>query len=419
MRGDTPKAIIVGGSISGLFAALYLRRRGWKVNVYERSPVALSGRGAGIMTHPEMRAALTELGLDTGRDFGVPVEGRMVLNVEGQVIGRHDRAQVATSWNRLFEMLSGALGSDAYHLGKDFLRLSQAQGGVTAHFADGTSARGDLLVGADGFRSAVRAQLLPEAQPLYAGYVAWRGLIGEDVAVTAVGQAIFDRLSFALPPGEQFLGYPVAGPGNDLRPGHRSWNIVWYRPADEARQMPRLLTDERGTRHELSIPPPLVARRVVREMRLAADRLLPPQFRTVMRMMGRPFLQPIYDLESARITFGRVALVGDAAFVVRPHVGGGVVKGLQDAEALAFALAGHADVESALGAYEVARMAVGRRFVAQARQLGSYLKYEFASEEERARAAHYAAPERVMAETALLDFLGVSVSDPPGLTLRS
>ena len=398
--GDGPNAVIIGGSISGLFAALYLRRRGWRVNVYERSPAALTGRGAGIMTHPEMRAALAELGMDTRRDFGVPVEGRAVLDIEGRVVGRHDRAQIATSWNRLFEMLGGALGAEAYHLGKDFVRLSNERDGVVAHFADGTTAVGDLAVGADGFRSAVRAQLLPEAQPQYAGYVAWRGLIGEDVAMPVLGHAIFDRMSFALPPGEQFLGYPVAGPGNDLRPGHRSWNIVWYRPADEARQMPRLLTDERGTRHELSIPPPLVARRVVREMRAAADRLLPPQFRAVMRLMGRPFLQPIYDLESARMAFGRAALIGDAAFVIRPHVGGGVVKGLQDAETLAEALAGHADVEAALRAYETSRIAVGQRFVAQARRLGSYLKYEFASEEERARAAFYAAPARVMAETA-------------------
>jgi 2-polyprenyl-6-methoxyphenol hydroxylase-like FAD-dependent oxidoreductase len=406
MRGDAPNAVIVGGSISGLFAALYLRRRGWRVNVYERSPVALTGRGAGIMTHPEMRSALTELGLDTGRDFGVPVAGRLVLDIAGNVIGRHDRAQIATSWNRLFEMLSGALGAGAYHLGKDFLRLSQGPEGVSVHFADGGTAHGDVLVGADGFRSAVRARVLPEAQPQYAGYVAWRGLIGEDVAVPVLGQEIFDRLSFALPPGEQFLGYPVAGPGNDLRPGHRSWNIVWYRPANEHREMPRLLTDERGTRHEVSIPPPLVARRVVREMRAAADRLLPPQFRAIMRLMGRPFLQPIYDLESARMAVGRVALIGDAPFVIRPHVGGGVVKAAQDAEALAVALAAHGDVEAALRAYEAARIAMGRKFVAQARRLGSYLKYEFASEEERARAAFHARPEQVMAETALLDFLG-------------
>jgi len=413
MKPDARRALIIGGSISGLFAALYLRGRGWEVDVYERSPIALTGRGAGIMTHPEMRAALAELGLATGRDFGVAIEGRLVLDAEGTEIGRRACPQIATSWNRLFEMLGGALGADAYHLGKDLLRLSPSSAGAVAHFADGTTAEGDLLVGADGFRSAVRAQLLPEAQPQYAGYVAWRGLIGEEVALPVLTQPVFERLSFALPPGEQFLGYPVAGPGNDLRPGHRSWNIVWYRPADEARGMPRLLTDERGTRHELSIPPPLVARRVVREMRAAADRLLPPQFRSVMRLIRQPFLQPIYDLESGSMAFGRAALIGDAAFVIRPHVGGGVVKAAQDAAALAAALDKHADVEAALRAYEAQRIGVGRRFIAQARRLGSYLKYEFASEAERARAAFHAAPERVLAETAVLDFLRSAPSPHP------
>ncbi len=83
--------LIIGGSMSGLFSALYLRRRGWNVDVYERSPVPLTGRGAGIMTHPEMRGGAGELGLDTRRDFGVPVEGRVVLDIAGAEIGRHDR----------------------------------------------------------------------------------------------------------------------------------------------------------------------------------------------------------------------------------------------------------------------------------------------------------------------------------------
>ena len=131
---------------------------------------------------------------------------------------------------------------------------------------------------------------------------------------------------FCLPPGEQFLGYPVAGPGNDLRPGHRSWNIVWYRPADEAAELPRLLTDETGRTHELSIPPPLIARSVIANMRADAERLLPPQLRAVMRLIEQPFLQPIYDLQSPHMGFGRVALAGDAAFVVRPHVGAGILK---------------------------------------------------------------------------------------------
>jgi 2-polyprenyl-6-methoxyphenol hydroxylase-like FAD-dependent oxidoreductase len=83
MRNRSRRALVIGGSVGGLFAALYLRRRGWDVEVYERSPVPLTGRGAGIMTHPELRHALVELGLDTTRDFGVPIAGRLMLDGTG------------------------------------------------------------------------------------------------------------------------------------------------------------------------------------------------------------------------------------------------------------------------------------------------------------------------------------------------
>jgi 2-polyprenyl-6-methoxyphenol hydroxylase-like FAD-dependent oxidoreductase len=402
----TPRrALVIGGSMAGLFAALYLRRGGWLVDVFERSPVALTGRGAGIMTHPEMREALAELGLEAGQDFGVPVPGRIVLDRAGNEVGRKALPQIATSWNRLFEMLGAAVGVSSYHPGRDLVRVEQDARGVIARFADGTAEAGDLLVGADGFRSAVRGQLLPDVLPQYAGYVAWRGLVPEPAAVAAMGQDLFEHLSFRLPPGEQFLGYPVAGPGNDLRAGHRSWNIVWYRPADVDRDLPRLLTADTGKRHELSIPPPLIARGVIAEMRDAVTRLLPPQFRAAMDRAEQPFLQPIYDLESTAMAVGRVALAGDAAFVVRPHVGAGVVKAAQDAAALAAALEVHADVAEALRAYEAERIGVGQRFVAQARRLGSYLRHSFDSEAERARAAWHAEPAQVIAETAVLDFI--------------
>jgi 2-polyprenyl-6-methoxyphenol hydroxylase-like FAD-dependent oxidoreductase len=402
----TPRrALVIGGSMAGLFAALYLRRGGWLVDVFERSPVALTGRGAGIMTHPEMREALAELGLEAGQDFGVPVPGRIVLDRAGNEVGRKALPQIATSWNRLFEMLGAAVGVSSYHPGRDLVRVVQDARGVIARFADGTAEAGDLLVGADGFRSAVRGHLLPDVLPQYAGYVAWRGLVPEPAAVAAMGQDLFEHLSFRLPPGEQFLGYPVAGPGNDLRAGHRSWNIVWYRPADADRDLPRLLTADTGKRHELSIPPPLIARGVIAEMRDAVTRLLPPQFRAAMDRAEQPFLQPIYDLESTAMAVGRVALAGDAAFVVRPHVGAGVVKAAQDAAALAAALEVHADVAEALRAYEAERIGVGQRFVAQARRLGSYLRHSFDSEAERARAAWHAEPAQVIAETAVLDFI--------------
>jgi 2-polyprenyl-6-methoxyphenol hydroxylase-like FAD-dependent oxidoreductase len=276
---------------------------------------------------------------------------------------------------------------------------------VTVKFADADVIESDLLVGADGIRSTVRQQCLPEVVPLYAGYVAWRGLADEGTLASVLAPDIFASLVFRLPPGEQFLGYPVAGPGNDLRPGERSWNIVWYRPAEEATEMPRLLTDEQGHTHEISIPPPLIAQRVIAEMRAAAARLLPAQLLGVVNRIEQPFLQPIYDLESTGVAFGRAALIGDAAFVVRPHVGAGIVKAAQDAAALAAALEEHTDVAAGLRAFEAQRIGEGRKFVAQARRLGSHLKYRFDKEAERATAAYHADPERMLAETALLDFL--------------
>jgi 2-polyprenyl-6-methoxyphenol hydroxylase-like FAD-dependent oxidoreductase len=405
MSAPIRRALIIGGSMSGLFAALYLRRRGWEADIFERSPAPLAGRGAGIMTHPEMRSALAELGIDTSRNFGVGIKQRLVLGRTGEIIAQRACPQTATSWNRLFEMLGAAFGPARYHLGKDLRHVEQTAEGITARFADGSSETADVLVGADGFRSAVRAQLLPAAQPLYAGYVAWRGLADERSLAPVLPREIFASLAFCLPPGEQCLGYPVAGPGNDLRPGHLSWNVVWYRPADEATEVPRLLTDETGHVHELSIPPPLIARSVVAEMREAAERLLPPQMLAVLRLVEQPFLQPIYDLESEAMALGRAALIGDAAFVVRPHVGAGIVKAVQDAAALAAALDEHTDVAAGLRAFEARRIGEGRKFVAQARRLGSYLKHRFDTEAERAEAAFHADPERVLAETALLDFL--------------
>jgi 2-polyprenyl-6-methoxyphenol hydroxylase-like FAD-dependent oxidoreductase len=391
--------------MSGLLCALNLRQRGWQVDVFERSPVPLSGRGAGIMTHPEMRAALADIGIDCTNDFGIPVERRLVLDAAGNPIARRRCPQTATSWNRLFELLSGAFGVSHYHLGKDLLHVSQSEDEVEARFVDGTTYQGSLLVGADGFRSAVRGQFLPKVEPRYAGYVAWRGLADERQVVRVLGQHLFDGFVFCLPPGEQFLGYPVAGPNNDLRPQHKSWNVVWYRPAEEDGELGELLTDATGFKHELSIPPPAIRPAVIAAMREAARRLLPPPLAAAMQRVEQPFLQPIYDLESPTMAFGRVALIGDAAFLIRPHVGGGIAKAAADAAVLAAALDREPNLAAALAAFAAERVAVAGKFIAQARRLGCYLRYRFASEAERLEAARHADPHRVLAETALLDFL--------------
>ena len=139
-------------------------------------------------------------------------------------------------------------------------------------------------------------------------------------------------------------------------------------------------------------------------MRADAERLLAPQFRQIVRLIDEPILQPIYDLESPRMAFGRVAIVGDAAFVARPHVAAGVSKAADDAAALLAALQAEGDVASALKHYEAARLKENYRIIERARHLGAYLQAT-QTQEERARAGLHSTDGAVIAETAVLDFL--------------
>ena len=140
-------------------------------------------------------------------------------------------------------------------------------------------------------------------------------------------------------------------------------------------------------------------------MRADAERLLAPQFRQIVRLIEEPILQPIYDLESPRMAFGRVAILGDAAFVARPHVGAGVSKAAGDAAAIVRALAACGEVEPALRQFEKERLSVGQRIIERARHLGAFLQAEQRTEEERAHSARHSIPDAVLAETALVDFL--------------
>jgi len=396
------RALVIGGSMSGLLAAIMLQRRGFTVDVFERVESELSGRGAGIVAQAELIARLDALGLDT-RDLGVLARTRKLLDIEGRTVLTTQCPQVLTAWERVYRVLRDAFPAAHYHRGRGLTSFEQTEAGVVARFADGSTAEGDVLIGADGLRSTVRGQCLPDAVPLYAGYCAWRALLPESAIPPAIHRELFESMTFILPPGEQCLLYPVAGPNGDLRAGHRRCNVVWYRPADEARELPWLLTDDSGVTHSISIPPPLIRREAIAAMRAAAERLLPPQFRAIVRLIDEPILQPIYDLASPQLAFGRVAIVGDAAFVARPHVAAGVSKAADDAAALAAALDGD-DVVAGLRRFEAERLPEGNKIIERARHLGAYLQAT-QSAEERARSARHSIPEAVLAETAVLDFL--------------
>jgi 2-polyprenyl-6-methoxyphenol hydroxylase-like FAD-dependent oxidoreductase len=401
---NVKRALVIGGSMSGLLAALALNRHGWQAEVFERVAEPLAGRGAGIVAQPELKAILRALGLDADRDLGIEVAHRLMFSRDGRLTHKVPIAQTMTAWDRVFFLLKAALPEANYHRGKELRHVEQGGAGVIGHFADGATAEGDILIGADGIRSTVRQHYLPEVAPLYAGYTAWRGLIAESAFPPALHEALFEHFAFCLPDNEQMLGYPVAGPGNDLRPGHRRYNFVWYRPASEARELPRLLTDEQGRTHILSIPPPLIAREVIASMREAAAQVLAPQFNAMVGLCEQPFLQPIYDLEVPHMALGRVAILGDAAFVARPHVGAGVAKAAEDALTLAKALAVNADIEAALKQFEQARIGAGERIIARARHLGAYVQADLRTEAEREYAARHRTPEAVLTETAMMDF---------------
>jgi 2-polyprenyl-6-methoxyphenol hydroxylase-like FAD-dependent oxidoreductase len=394
-----PRALVIGGSLGGLFAANLLHRQGWDVEVYEQSSEPLAGRGAGIITHPDLFAALERIGIPVDESIGVDIEGRVAFDRHGATLGTLDIRQCLTTWGRLHTLLIGAFPAERYHLGHACEHVEQNTTGVTVHFRNGRQAGGDLLIGADGIRSAVRAQFAPGARPVYAGYIAWRGLVEESALSPETHRDLFPKFAFSLAPREHMLGYPVAGFDNSTRAGQRCFNFVWYRPTHIQHELPRLCTDIHGKQHDLSIPPPLLRKEVIDAMRKSARDHLSPQFAEVVAKTRQPFFQAIFDLESDCMAFGRVALLGDAAFVARPHCGMGVSKAAGDALALAGLLRSHGDDPlRALPAYSIERLRFGHAVVAY---LQACDRDDAAALTARARAAHRHTPAAVMRDIAV------------------
>src|ERR1700682_661892 len=225
------RALVIGGSLGGLIAAHLFRSTGWGATVFERNEGEWAGRGFGLGTHPQLIAILKRAGIDFDETMGIKPTRAVCLDSNGKILIEQPTARTLSGWARLYRALVRAVAAQTYRLGKKLVRVEQDGAGVTATFADGTREHGDLLVGADGVRSTVRAQFLPEVEPAYAGYVAWRASIDEADVPPALWREMVELYAFCLPEGEQLISYAVPGRDNDTAVGRRAYNIVWYRPA--------------------------------------------------------------------------------------------------------------------------------------------------------------------------------------------
>src|SRR5271154_6388267 len=243
------RAIVIGGSLGGLFAGNTLLRSGWDVTIAERSGGRLEGRGAGLGVHPPMLQGLLAAGAKVDGSVGVAIGGRTGYAPDGSILGELRMPQFCTSWGRLYSMLSAAFPEDRIRFGTALADFVEDDDGVTARFVDGLEVRADVLVGADGVRSTVRRQMFPDVDLMDAGYIGWRGMVEEAALTPSTHAAIFHRFAWGLLDREHILGYPVPGTFDDLTPGRRRFSFVWYRPVDAGTTLAEMQTDATGRIH--------------------------------------------------------------------------------------------------------------------------------------------------------------------------
>lgn len=367
------QAVVVGGSLGGLTAALVLRDQGWDVDVLERSGVPLQGRGVGIVAHPTTVRYLVERAGKSVGNIGVPAGRLRYLDHDGSIAAERRCAYRFASYFELYRALLDAFGTEHYHLSAQLAHLDNLDDEVMVSLTNGQILTADLVVCADGIRSTGRRILVPATEPRYAGYVVWRGTIDRDELSGRTVRMLRDAITYRILPHGHVLTYPIPGPDGSVL-----CNWLWYRNVAPGEQLSDLLTDRNGSRAELTVPPGSVPTRHLEELHSAADTELPAPLAELVRRCAEPFIQVIVDLEVSRMAFGRTCLIGDAAFTLRPHIAAGTAKAADDAWQLGDALLGATPqhVPLRLKAWEAHQLPVARHAMQRTRAAGQSLQGE-------------------------------------------
>lgn len=326
------RALIVGGGIAGLATARALQLRGVSVTVFERS-AELRPAGAGISLWSNGIAALGHLGLADpviarGGELewveSGTAEGAVLMRIPSGAIGRRLGAPtIGIHRADLQAVLLDALDPQTVRLSAECVGVEQDRSGVTLHLADGSSERGDLLIGADGIGSVVRQQILADGPPRYVGYTAWRGVA--DGAEVGFPQTT-TREYFGT--GARFGVAPIGGD-----------RLYWWATANVP---PNGDDGPEGRKAELQRRFSGWASPITAIIDATPDSLI--------------LRNDILDREPVeRWGIGCVTLVGDAAHPMTPNLGQGACQALEDAVTLADIVTRETDIVAALRRYEAAR----------------------------------------------------------------
>jgi 2,6-dihydroxypyridine 3-monooxygenase len=192
-----------------------------------------------------------------------------------------------------------------------------------------------------------------------------------------VRDLLADSISYQVMPNSHILLYPIPALDGSVAPGRRLANFVWYRNYAAGAELDDLMTDRDGVRRDITLPPGAARPAHLDEVRAVAAAHLAPQFAEVVQRTKLPFVQVIFDIEVGRMAFGRICLIGDAAFALRPHAAAGTAKAAADAWALAEALAAtQGNLRTALPRWERRQLAIGRAVLERTRRNGDKSQFQ-------------------------------------------
>ena len=338
-QSNRPTAVIVGGSYAGLCAAASLQAVDWEVTVLERS-TNRSRIGGGVVVQRRMADYLESHNLAGPNVAGIPARRRMLFQTDGSILTVPETARSYTAWDVLLKEFESVVGEGNVRRGAELVAIEQSEEAARAVLADGTRIEADLLVAADGVGSRARRLLLPDSEPEYAGYVAWRGTAEESAVPADVQTQCADSFCSFAGGQTNAVVYEIPGTDGSVERGSRRLNWVWYVNTAAGADLDRLLVDSHGRRKQSTLHRGEAREETVQEMISVARRLLPGSFVSIIEATREPFAQAILDYEAPQLFFGRSVLIGDAACLIRPHLGSGAAKAVEDAISLADAVCG-------------------------------------------------------------------------------